>query len=414
MRGPTGGSVLGSGPCGASGIGGGGPFVADASALAIVPTTRSLAPLGTQTFRANGGATPYVYTLSTNNSGGSINSSTGAYVAGITGSVADTVLVTDAQSKTASAVVTLSVAISIAPTSAALAASISQSFTGAGGSGGYVYTIPTNNSGATINASTGAYVSGTVSGTDTVRVTDSNGATADASVVVTAVFDPATLSLTGWWRAPYSASPWVGTASAGSSGSRNLTEATNPPSAGATLNGYAPASFDGVNDKLAGIAISNFFKTDGLAGSFVALLNPTTVAVTVNDDADPKVFGDSTSTMALVLNGIDPAGLLHYYGADGPVDTTVRVATSGSWVIIRGKWDGSKVYCARNHTAFDAGTTYAGLSALSGLLKVGCNYNASSFANLQLAELILADTVLTDGNFSDIIDYINARYALSL
>src|SRR5690606_13622046 len=56
--------------------------------------------------------------------------------------------------------------------------------------------------------------------------------------------------LTGFWRGSFSGSPWVGTASAGSSGTRDLTEATNPPSTGAAQNGYVPADFDGTNDVL--------------------------------------------------------------------------------------------------------------------------------------------------------------------
>jgi len=49
---------------------------------------------------------------------------------------------------------------------------------------GYVYSISTNNSGGTINASTGAYVAGSTPGVDTITVTDSNSNTATASVVV--------------------------------------------------------------------------------------------------------------------------------------------------------------------------------------------------------------------------------------
>ena len=62
----------------------------------VTPNTAvSVAPLGTKQFTADGGYGTYTWTIHTNNSGGSINSSTGLYTAGSTGSVTDVVRVTD-------------------------------------------------------------------------------------------------------------------------------------------------------------------------------------------------------------------------------------------------------------------------------------------------------------------------------
>ncbi len=59
-------------------------------------------------------------------------------------------------------------------------------FAGAGGYGDYVYSIQTNNSGASIDASTGEYTAGaTPSVSDTIKVTDAFGNTATATVTVT-------------------------------------------------------------------------------------------------------------------------------------------------------------------------------------------------------------------------------------
>lgn len=60
-----------------------------------------------------------------------------------------------------------------------------QQFTGLGGYGTLTYTIPTNNSGGSINSSTGLYTAGATPSTDTVRVTDSLGNFADSTVTVT-------------------------------------------------------------------------------------------------------------------------------------------------------------------------------------------------------------------------------------
>jgi hypothetical protein len=73
--------------------------------MILSPVTSTIAPTLTQTFTALGGYGTLVYSISVNNSGGSINSSSGLYTAGSTPNVTDTILVTDSLSNTATAVV---------------------------------------------------------------------------------------------------------------------------------------------------------------------------------------------------------------------------------------------------------------------------------------------------------------------
>ncbi len=75
--------------------------------------------------------------------------------------------------------------VSISPSTANVTSGGTQQFTGGGGFPSYSFSIPVNNSGATINSSTGLYAAGATGNvTDTVRVTDLFGATADATVTV--------------------------------------------------------------------------------------------------------------------------------------------------------------------------------------------------------------------------------------
>lgn len=64
--------------------------------LTLSPLTASVQTGATQTFTASGGFSPYTFSFVTNNSGGSINASSGLYTAGTTAGVTDTVRVTDA------------------------------------------------------------------------------------------------------------------------------------------------------------------------------------------------------------------------------------------------------------------------------------------------------------------------------
>ena len=77
----------------------------------------------------------------------------------------------------------------IVPPAATVAPNGTLSFAATGGSGPYTWSLATNQSGATIDAATGAYVAGGVEGADVVHVVDSLGDTADATVTVTAAGD---------------------------------------------------------------------------------------------------------------------------------------------------------------------------------------------------------------------------------
>ncbi|MDQ4121319.1 MAG: carboxypeptidase regulatory-like domain-containing protein [Acidobacteriota bacterium] len=84
--------------------------------------------------------------------------------------------------------------LSITPSNVGLQTGASQTFTAGGGFAPYTFSILTNNSGASINPSTGVYTAGQTAGTDTVRVTDVFGSTADATVNVFGV--PSRLAFT--------------------------------------------------------------------------------------------------------------------------------------------------------------------------------------------------------------------------
>ena len=76
--------------------------------MQLTPTNSQVAPSATQQFTGLGGYAPFVYSISINNSGGSINSSSGLYTAGTTGNVIDTVQVVDAFGNSATTTIQVS------------------------------------------------------------------------------------------------------------------------------------------------------------------------------------------------------------------------------------------------------------------------------------------------------------------
>ncbi len=155
-------------------------------ALTLAPATDTIASGSTHAFTGSGGVAPLTYSVSTDNSGGSIGAGTGQYTAGPTSGVADTVRVTDAEGNTAQSTVTVNPALSLAPATLFRRIGTSATFVASGGVGTYSFGLPANNSGGSVNAGSGLYTAGAVGGvSDTVGVTDSDGKTATASVAVT-------------------------------------------------------------------------------------------------------------------------------------------------------------------------------------------------------------------------------------
>lgn len=166
------------------------------SGLELSPSGPHVAPGSTFGFVAAGGSGgAYLYTLTKNASGASLNRF-GVYTAGPTAGVVDVVQVRDGYGNTKTANVSVD-AIAIAPSTASVSAGTTRAFVASGGSGAaYAWSLASTPSGGTINAF-GVYTAGLVAGTtDVVRVVDSSGNVSTARVTVTGpVITPSSASV---------------------------------------------------------------------------------------------------------------------------------------------------------------------------------------------------------------------------
>jgi MYXO-CTERM domain-containing protein len=156
-------------------------------ALSVSPAAPSVAPLGTVAFTTAGGSgTGNAWAISVNHSGGTIDAASGAYKAGGTPNVSDTVTVTDSVGNSATAIVSVGRGVSISPATPATPPLGSITFSASGGSGiGYAWSLASSGSGATITGATGVYKAGAIgNSSDTVRVVDSLGNSAMVNVSV--------------------------------------------------------------------------------------------------------------------------------------------------------------------------------------------------------------------------------------
>lgn len=227
-------------------------------------------------------------------------------------------------------------------------------------------------------------------------------------------YDPATADQTGWWRASFSASPWVGTASAGTSLGRDLAEATNPPAAGAALNGLTPADFDGTNDLLVGATMATFFNDNSWAGSVLVFPDVAGTADAVTPYTEPGVFGASSFANGGLGFSTDGMRIWRLNAAAAGYENAVVACPTGSWSLIQWKGDGATIQIRRNGGAW-VSSACVNPFAFIGNLNVGKGHDTlGAHLNGKIADLLLTDRVPGDTEFNNIKLYANARYGLAL
>ncbi len=220
-------------------------------------------------------------------------------------------------------------------------------------------------------------------------------------------FDPTSLVASLYVRGPFSASPWVGVASAGSSGGRNLTEGTNPPSVGTTQNGIAPANFDGTNDQLSSaLTMGDIFAADGSEGEIWALYRSTTAAAASAGYDDAPILVDSGGNID--FNFTASGFGLYMNGTNQNV-----AATNAAYHVARVRWD-STIQGITIDSASEATVANVTACPTSGTLVVGVGPYGGLLAG-RLMELMTFRVVQADADFTAYKDdYIATTYALTL
>jgi hypothetical protein len=229
-------------------------------------------------------------------------------------------------------------------------------------------------------------------------------------------FDPgASMSLTGWWRANsttgYVAGTWDGVASLGSSGSRDLTEATNPPSTGTTINGHTAPDFDGSNDRLAnGTAISTMLTGSAWLGWWLVYID----AIATNSGTSYQndvVMDDSGAFWGIFVRANGGSPLVYAYQWDGAEKAASASIATGAWQLIMARYDGTNIRLKVNSGSIV--TAAAGsISTTTGTIR--CGYNGATAFNGRMADVGLVAGATGDSDFDDIKSYVNTRYGLSL
>ncbi len=226
-------------------------------------------------------------------------------------------------------------------------------------------------------------------------------------------FDPSTLALSFWHR-DYSGSPWAGTASTGTSGSRTLTEGTNPPAISSALNGHTGADFDGTNDLLSfGVALSTLYAS-GSAWWIAVLFNADTATADTGATVPyntPTFLADQNPPGVFTV-GYTSSGVRAGYFDGSTWNSHAVAAPTGSvhMAIVRG--DGTKVEISVDNGGFTNVSRAGGISSLTGIARVAANYLAATFFDGKIYDL-MGGNIVVDGNPANLAIYYNGRYGTS-
>ena len=317
---------------------------------------------------------------------------------------------------------------SIAPSSGTIAGGTAVTLTGTGFStatgatvGGVALTSFTVVDDTTITGTTGAHAAGAV---DVVVTRPTGSDTLVGGFTFSSAFDPSTKSLTGWWRAGSTwddvAGEWTGTASAGSSGSRLLDDATTgfpTPADGAALNSLVGPDFNGTDDMLFGNpTVTTTYWGTGSGQVFVAALFNADTAT-----ADPGA-GSRRNAPAIVAETNAYAGLYFHTGGvtfaivtddgGGTVYEITKACTTAAWHSAVAWWDGSNLHLEVDGVAATpVATTGSGIPSLADPLRVGRNYAAAYFDG-RIYDLQTATSAVETS--AEHISYVNNRYGLAL
>jgi hypothetical protein len=223
-----------------------------------------------------------------------------------------------------------------------------------------------------------------------------------------AVFDPATLNLSGWWRADFAASPWAGTASAGASGGRNLSTPSVDPTTGAAQNGKTPASFNGTSSLLTTATASSDFLTVGAGTVYVVAYMPT-AAVRVGVGTDPGMLGDGTGNFAL---GFSDAGVEAFI-FDGASKAVTVACSAAAYHLIEMSWSGTNLSLAIDSGARSS-VACGNVLSLAAAINVGRNMVSGAYLEMRILDLATSTVQLSDANRASFKSYANSRYGLAL
>jgi hypothetical protein len=234
---------------------------------------------------------------------------------------------------------------------------------------------------------------------------------------VVPLFNPATLALTGWWKAYPGASPWSGSASTGTSASYTATLAAGSDLSFNTLSGntYASWTADSGQYYTTATNFGNFFSSSG--GFYAGLVRPNTATADLGAGQRRSnghcFWSDGPTAGGYIGCGASSTGPFAYmYGSSTSYKDLVYPLGNplNVWMAIFMYWDGTTLYLQVNNGApISVGAT---LTTYTNPIFFGRSTVATKSYGGDTAEYMFSNINLAS-SISNIYSYFKGKYPLA-
>jgi hypothetical protein len=218
------------------------------------------------------------------------------------------------------------------------------------------------------------------------------------------------LAFTGYWT-NFSGTPWLSTASAGSSGSNGNLVAGVAPSSGTIVSGFTPAKFDGSTQYLVTANAPSTFVTLS-AGTLWVYARIDSVIASAGASSDQGIIADNSGNefMTVFFDGTTPVMQATVY--DGAFKTTpTSPFTVGQYHLFQMWWDGTNLYSRVNSNQVQS-IACTGISSFTGgtAYNIGTNVSAAHFINGSILEIGMKNTATTIQEMDQLRISLNKQY----
>lgn len=181
------------------------------------------------------------------------------------------------------------------------------------------------------------------------------------------------------------------------------TETNRPTYKTGGANGKSYASFDGADNFMASLAISNFLANNAKTLIFVASIN------TGYANADRPYF-DSGGWFGATLSSTGPKILA--YNFDTTADQTAgQLFTADAPLVYVMKHDTGKIYDAKNGIVWGTGVDSGNTGNMAGLFRIGPN--GTQYPPMSVYAMMAANVVISDANLTLVINYFKSQLAIA-
>ena len=196
-----------------------------------------------------------------------------------------------------------------------------------------------------------------------------------------------------------------------SGNSRNVSQANSalqPLYTLGGLNGLNIADFDGADDVLNGLPMSNFV-TNNSYSAFVVGLARTIATNDVNGYLNEAFYGDAGGYVAMYLRS---SNLIGAYNWDGANKVATNAYTPNTVVIGYSELSSGSIRI-RTNGGSETATVSSNTASLAGAIQIGRNFNSNTFClDGKIAEVIFTNAALSTTNRQLIEGYLAWKWGL--